>query len=177
MPGEGGLTAPLNPAAPRTAKAPLATSTTSWLWQLGRTDPSYAALVLRLTLAIVMFPHGAQKLLGWFGGLGFSGTMAALTETNGLPAVVAFLVIVIEFFGSIGLALGFLSRIAAAGIAAVMIGAVLTTHVQVGFFMNWFGNQTGEGFEYHLLALGIALAVMIEGSGAISLDRMLSDRR
>lgn len=130
--------------------------------------------ILRWTLAVVMFPHGAQKLLGWFGGHGFQGTMGHLTDGAGLPWVVAFLVIVIEFFGPLGLALGLLNRPAAFGIASVMVGAVATTHWPHGFFMNWAGNQAGEGFEYHLLVLGLALALMIEGGGAFSLDRRLS---
>jgi putative oxidoreductase len=130
--------------------------------------------ILRWTLAVVMFPHGAQKLLGWFGGHGFQGTMGYLTDGAGLPWVIALLVIVIEFFGPLGLALGLLSRPAAFGIASVMVGAVATTHWPHGFFMNWAGNQAGEGFEYHLLVLGLALALMIEGGGAFSLDRRLS---
>jgi len=130
--------------------------------------------ILRWTLAVVMFPHGAQKLLGWFGGHGFQGTMGHLTDGAGLPWVIAFLVIVIEFFGPLGLALGLLTRPAAFGVASVMVGAVATTHWPHGFFMNWAGNQAGEGFEYHLLTLGIALALMIEGGGAFSLDRRLS---
>ncbi len=133
-------------------------------------------LLLRLTLAGVMFPHGAQKMLGWFGGPGFGGAMAGLTQHAGLPAAVALLVICIEFFGALGLAAGLLGRVAAFGVGSVMVGAVLTTHLQHGFFMNWFGSQAGEGFEYHLLALGIAAAVVIGGSGALSFDRVLGER-
>ena len=107
-------------------------------------------LVLRLILGLVIFPHGAQKLLGWFGGYGFSATMKAMTDM-GLPAVIVFLVIVAEFFGSLGLITGFLTRFSAFGIATVMLGAILTVHGKVGFFMNWFGQQQGEGYEYHLL--------------------------
>lgn len=132
--------------------------------------------LLRLTLALVIFPHGAQKLLGWWGGYGFSGTMGYLTSQVGLPWVVAFVVILAESVGALALAAGLLSRVAAAGIAAVMVGAIFTAHLQFGFFMNWNGNQAGEGFEYHLLVLGIALAVMIRGGGAWSLDRLLARR-
>jgi putative oxidoreductase len=146
----------------------------SGLRALLRTDVSPTALLLRLALAVVIFPHGAQKLLGWFGGPGFDGTISYLTQMVGLPAIIALLVVVIEFFGSIALAFGFLGRVASAGIAAVMVGAVLTSHLQFGFFMNWAGAQAGEGFEYHLLALAIALAVMIKGSGALSVDRALA---
>lgn len=142
--------------------------------KLIRTEDDTAALMLRLTLGIVFFPHGAQKMLGWFGGHGFSGTMDFFTS-SGMPWILAFLVIVGEFFGSIGLVVGFLGRIAAFGIGCIMVGAIfLGGHIQHGFFMNWFGNQQGEGFEYHLLAIGIALAVLIKGSGRLSVDRALS---
>lgn len=146
----------------------------SGLSALIRTEESRTALLLRFGLAVVIFPHGAQKLLGWFGGPAFDGTMSYLTQVAGLPAFIALLVIVIEFFGAIALAAGFLGRVAAAGIATVMVGAVLTSHLQFGFFMNWTGAQAGEGFEYHLLALAIALAIVIKGSGALSVDRALT---
>jgi putative oxidoreductase len=140
---------------------------------LVRTDADLGPLVLRLTLALVMFPHGAQKMLGWFGGYGFSGSMQGLTTQAGLPAVIAFLVICIEFFAPIGLLAGLLSRVAALGIGSVMVGAIFVGHLQFGFFMNWSGNQAGEGFEYHLLVIGIAVALLIQGSGALSVDRLL----
>ena len=145
------------------------------LHKLMRTEPELSTLLLRLALGIVFFAHGAQQMLGWFGGGGFQSTMDAMTGM-GLPAVIVFLVIIGQFFGSIGLLAGFLSRIAGAGIGVIMLGAIFTVHVQHGFFMNWFGNQQGEGFEYHLLALGICLALLIKGSGALSVDRMLADR-
>lgn len=139
------------------------------------TDNDILPLILRLTLGVVMFPHGAQKLLGWFGGYGFSGTMQGMTSM-GLPAVIVFLVIIAEFFGSLGLIAGFLTRFSAFGIATVMMGAIFTVHAKVGFFMNWSGNQAGEGFEYHLLVLGIALVLMIRGGGAASVDGMIARR-
>ncbi|MGE0884863.1 MAG: DoxX family protein [Blastocatellales bacterium] len=139
------------------------------------TDKDILPLILRLTLGVVMFPHGAQKLLGWFGGYGFSGTMQGMTSM-GLPAVIVFLVIIAEFFGSLGLIAGFLTRFSAFGIATVMMGAIFTVHAKVGFFMNWSGNQAGEGFEYHLLVLGIALVLMIRGGGAASVDGMIAGR-
>lgn len=139
------------------------------------TDKDILPLILRLTLGVVMFPHGAQKLLGWFGGYGFSGTMQGMTSM-GLPAVIVFLVIIAEFFGSLGLIAGFLTRFSAFGIATVMMGAIFTVHAKVGFFMNWSGNQAGEGFEYHLLVLGIALVLMIRGGGAASVDGMIARR-
>lgn len=145
------------------------------MWnKLLRTTDDSVPTILRWTLAVVMFPHGAQKLLGWFGGHGFDGTMGYLTGTVGLPWLVALLVVVAEFFGSIGLAAGLLSRLAAFGIACVMVGAVATTHLANGFFMNWSGQQAGEGFEYHLLVLGIALVLIIRGGGALSVDRRLA---
>ncbi len=141
--------------------------------KLIRTDNDTAPLILRLTLALVFFPHGAQKVLGWWGGNGFSGTMGFFTE-GGMPWIIAFLVIMGEFLGPIGLAVGFLSRFAALGLGIIMTGAIFMGHLEHGFFMNWYGNQQGEGFEYHLLAIGLSLGVMLKGSGAFSIDRQLS---
>lgn len=138
------------------------------------TDNDYAALVMRLALGIVMFPHGAQKVLGWFGGYGFMGTMGFFTDTVGLPWILALLVILAEFLGSIGLIVGALTRLAAFGIGSVMVGAILLVHLPNGFFMNWSGNQAGEGFEYHLLAIGLALALILKGGGAWSFDRIVT---
>ena len=140
---------------------------------LATTDDKTLAL-MRLITGIVFFPHGAQKVLGLFGGYGFSATMNFFTTQMHIPAGFAFLAICAEFFGSIGLILGFLTRIAAFGIFMNMLVAVLMVHIHVGFFMNWFGNQKGEGFEYHLLALTLALVLMIRGAGAFSVDRALS---
>jgi putative oxidoreductase len=135
-------------------------------------DP--AITVLRLVLGVVFFAHGAQKTLGWFGGYGFSGTMGFFTQGMHIPAAFAFLAICAEFLGSIGLLLGLLGRIAAFGICCNMLVAIITVHWHFGLFANWFGNQKGEGIEYHLLAIAIALAIMIKGSGAFSVDRALS---
>ena len=140
------------------------------LKKLFQTDDDTAMLVLRVLLGIVFFPHGMQKLLGWFGGYGFAGTMDMFTTKLAIPAVFAFLAIMAEGLGSLGLITGFLTRIAAFGITVNMIVAVYLMHWQNGLFMNWFGNQKGEGFEFHLLAVAIAVAVMIGGSGAYSLD-------
>jgi len=145
------------------------------LKKLMQTDEDVGMLIVRLALGIVMFPHGAQKLLGWFGGGGFAATMQGMTGM-GLPAVIVFLVILFEFFGSLSLISGFLGRVGAFGILCVMLGAVLTVHLPNGFFMNWMGNQKGEGFEYHLLAIGMALAIMVRGSGVFSIDRSMSDK-
>jgi putative oxidoreductase len=140
-----------------------------WLFA---TDASVVQLVLRLTLAVVIFPHGAQKALGWFGGHGFRGTMGYFT-TSGFPAPLGVLAIVAEFLGPVGLVLGLLTRVAAFGIACVMVAAIFKVHTPNGFFMNWSGNQKGEGFEYHLLAVGIALALILGGGGLWSLDALL----
>lgn len=140
------------------------------------TDSRPAPVVLRVALAAVIFPHGAQKALGWFGGTGLEGTIGFFSGQLGIPAALALLVIAAEFLGSIGLVAGFLTRAAAAGIAAVMVGAVALVHGSQGFFMDWSGTQGGEGFEFHVLALGIAVALMITGGGAASLDRLLSQR-
>jgi putative oxidoreductase len=146
------------------------------LKKLMQTDDDAGMLIVRLALGIVMFPHGAQKLLGWFGGHGFAATLQGLTSM-GLPAAIVLLVILAEFFGALGLITGFLGRVAAFGILCVMVGAILTVHLHNGFFMNWEGTQKGEGFEYHLLAIGMALAVMVKGSGRLSVDRSMTPDR
>jgi putative oxidoreductase len=130
-----------------------------WLLQ---TDSGAVGLILRLTLAVVFFPHGAQKVFGWFGGQGLKNTLQFFTSA-GIPTGLALLAIAAEFLGSIGLAVGLLTRVAAFGIACVMLVAIATVHWQQGFFMNWFGDKQGEGFEYHLLALGIAIVLIIRG--------------
>lgn len=135
-----------------------------------------ALTTLRLVLGVVFFAHGAQKMLGWFGGYGFNGTMGYLTHMAHLPTPIAFLVICIEFFGGLGLIVGLLTRIAALGIGVQMIGAVLTVHLANGFFMNWAGNQKGEGYEYHLLAIAIAGVLLSRGAGAFSVDRALAGK-
>jgi len=143
-----------------------------WLFA---TDGTLVPLVLRLTLAIAMFPHGAQKVLGWFGGPGLRGTIG-LFRSQGIPVPLTLLAVAAELLGSLGLAVGLLTRVAAFGIACVMLVAILTVHARFGFFMNWFGTQKGEGFEYHLLALGIAVALVIGGAGRWSLDALIMMR-
>jgi len=138
------------------------------------TDNDAATTVLRLVLGIVFFAHGAQKMLGWFGGYGFSGTMGFFTGMMHIPAVFAFLAISAEFFGGLGLIFGLLTRVAAFGIFCNMLVAVAMVHHQFGFFMNWAGTQKGEGFEFHLLALAMTAFLMIRGAGAASVDRLLS---
>ena len=141
------------------------------------TDDNTATVILRFVLGVVFFAHGAQKMLGWFGGYGFSGTMAYFTGPAHIPAVLAFLAIAAEFFGGIGLMFGFLTRIAAFGISVNMLVAIATVHSAAGFFMNWTGTQKGEGFEYHLLAITIGTVIALRGSGALSLDRLLARLR
>ncbi|MCM2256757.1 MAG: DoxX family protein [Vicinamibacteria bacterium] len=140
------------------------------------TDADWSATAARVALGAVMLPHGAQKLLGWFGGHGFQGTMGFLTSQVGLPAPLALLIILLESVGAVALVAGVAGRAMAAGIAAIMVGAVATVHYAHGFFMNWGGTQAGEGFEYHILAIGLALVVMLRGSGAGSVDRLLVGR-
>jgi putative oxidoreductase len=147
------------------------------LKKIVNTENDYVALVLRLALGYVFFFHGMQKLTTMFGGYGFSGTMGFFTGKLGIPAVFAFLAIMAEGLGWAGLITGFLTRIAAFGITMNMIVAVKMLHFQNGIFMNWFGNQKGEGYEYHLLAIAIGIALMIRGGGALSVDRALSDKK
>ncbi len=140
---------------------------------LFQTENALSSLILRVMLGIVIFPHGAQKLLGWFGGFGFAGTMGFFTGQMHIPAILAFLMIIAESLGSLGLIIGLLSRVAAFGIACIMMGAIWMVHWPSGFFMNWFGKQAGEGFEYHILVLSIAVVLIITGSGKWSMDRII----
>ena len=144
---------------------------------LFRTDRSaFFNTVVRVVLAIVFFAHGSQKMLGWFGGSGFSKTVHYFTTQGHLPMIAAVLVVLAEFFGSIGLFFGFLTRIAALGICGVMIGAIAMVHAPNGFFMNWTGHQGGEGFEYHLLVLAMAAPLFVWGAGALSVDGAIYER-
>lgn len=147
------------------------------LSQILRTEDDAAQALLRVALGAIMFPHGAQHALGWFGGYGFSGTRQWMTETLGFPAPLAALAITVELLAPVALVLGIVGRVAALGIFGLMLGAA-STHLPNGFFMNWFGALPAgqEGFEYHLLVMAIALAVAIRGSGAWSLDRALAGR-
>lgn len=137
---------------------------------LFRTQESWAPFIIRIFLAFVIFPHGAQKLLGWFGGYGFSGTMDFFTETVGLPWILAFLVIMLESIGAIALLIGFATRLWALSYTFLALGIIFTTHIQNGFFMNWFGNQAGEGYEYFILWMGMSFSLLISGGGKYSID-------
>ncbi len=138
--------------------------------KLLRTDNDIATATVRLALGVVFFAHGAQKLLGWFGGYGFTGTMGFFTGVLHIPAIFAFLAIAAEFFGGLGLIFGFLTRIAAIGVLSNMIVAIALVHSQFGFFMNWTGTQKGEGYEYHLVILSVTVLLIIRGAGAVSLS-------
>lgn len=140
------------------------------------TGAHWSGLVLRLTLGLVLLPHGGQLLFGWFGGPGYSVAMQLLTEMEGLPSAVAFAVIMLQFFGALALILGFCGRFFALAMAGLFLGMIVTAHWSFGFFMNWFGTQKGEGFEYHLLAIGLSLALLLRGSGKWSIDALLSKK-
>jgi putative oxidoreductase len=141
-----------------------------WLFA---TRPSWGLAMLRIMVGVVFFAHGAQKALGWFGGPGFDGTLAMFAGM-GVPAPLAVLVICAEFLGGMGLLLGALTRVAALGITAVMLGAIAMVHARNGFFMNWSGTQRGEGFEFHLLALAALACLVVEGAGVASVDYALT---
>jgi len=137
------------------------------------TNNDLTGLIIRLTLGLILFPHGAQKMLGMFGGYGFSGTMNFFTGTLHLPWIIGFFVIIIEFIGALSLVAGFASRIWSALTIVLFIGIIFTSHLDNGFFMNWSGNQKGEGYEYHLLIIGLSLATLINGSGKYSIDERI----
>jgi putative oxidoreductase len=140
------------------------------------TDDALFPLVTRIALGAVILPHGAQKLLGWFGGYGFSGTMSYFTGSLHIPAPLSLLVILGESLGALGLIAGLGTRLAAVGLSLTMLGAIVLTHAPHGFFMNWFGQQRGEGFEFHLLVLGMSVPLAIWGAGAYSVDHLLARR-
>lgn len=163
------------PPPPRSGQAPTPprAGEATMFRKLIATSDDRVATLLRVVLGLVMFPHGAQKVFGWFGGGGLEGTMGFMTGVVGVPAALAALAIAAEFLGSLGLIAGLFTRVAGFGILSVMVVAALTVHWSNGFFMNWTGAQAGEGFEFHILAAVIALAVMVKGGGALSLDRKL----
>ncbi|MBM9502596.1 DoxX family protein [Leptospira sp. 201903071] len=139
-----------------------------------KTDSDLGSLILRVVAGAVLFPHGAQKVLGWFGGYGFSGTLGYLVGL-GIPTPIAVLVIIGEFFGALGLIFGFLTRLSALGIGIIMIGAA-SFHTSNGFFINWAGNQQGEGYEFHLLMIGISVVLLIKGAGKASIDSLIEEK-
>lgn len=142
-----------------------------------KTNNDWTGLVTRVTIGLVLFPHGAQKVFGWFGGPGYTAEMAFFTQTLHLPWVIAFLVIFIEFFGAVSLLLGFASRLWAMALIVLFVGIIFTAHLENGFFMDWFGTQKGEGYEYHLLVIGLCLATLFNGSGKYAVDGLLLQSR
>ncbi len=141
-----------------------------------QTDENINNLIIRVMLGIVVFPHGAQKLLGWFGGYGLEGTLGFFTDKLGVPLIIAILVILGESLGALGLIAGFMTRFCAMGVLMIMAGAVVMSHAANGFFMNWSGQQAGEGFEYHILAIALCIPLLISGGGRFSADGFISKR-
>ncbi|HLK17114.1 MAG TPA: DoxX family protein [Fimbriimonadaceae bacterium] len=137
-----------------------------------QTYRNWTLLAARIALAATIFPHGAQKVLGWFGGYGFSGTMEAFTTKMHIPAPLALAAIAAEFLGAFGILFGLLTRISAAGIGVTMLVAG-AMNLHNGYFMNWFGIQKGEGVEYFIPVLALSLMLLIEGAGAFSLEGLL----
>ena len=146
---------------------------TTFMKYLFQTNDNFSYWVPRVVLGCVFLPHGAQKLFGWFGGFGFTNTMTYFTQTAGLPWIIAFLIVMGESLGSLGLILGFLTRLSALGLICIMVGAIITVHIPNGFFMNWFGKNAGEGFEYHLLVIGMSIPLLINGGGKYSVDMLI----
>jgi len=137
------------------------------------TSPSWAITVVRVTLGVIFFAHGSQKVFGWFGGYGLKGTTGYFVST-GLPLVVAYAVCFFELLGGIGLVLGLLTRLAALAIITVMTGAIARVHWPHGFFINWeLAAGKGHGFEANLAFIAMAVACVIAGGGAFSLDLQL----
>ena len=140
------------------------------------TDGEWVLTLARVVLGATFFAHGAQKLLGWFGGHGLRATVTTFHDHLGIPVPLAYLAVAAEFLGGLGLIFGLLSRIAALGVAATMIVAMFKVHWQFGFFINWFGDRKGHGIEYHLLAIALAAVIIVHGAGALSMDRALYRR-
>ncbi|SEN71343.1 putative oxidoreductase [Chitinophaga rupis] len=149
----------------------------SLLTKIGQTNPAaIPLLILRIAFVIVMFPHGAQLLVGWFGGYGYAASMGYFSSI-GIPSVISFLIIFLEFFGSIFILLGLFTRLFALALTGLVTGMILMVHIHAGFFMNWFGNLKGEGFEYHILMLSMLLSLLIAGGGKASLDALLFNKK
>lgn len=139
---------------------------------LFNTTNHFTGLILRFTLALVILPHGCQLLFGWFGGNGFARTMQYFIEVEKLPWLIGFMVIMLQSVGAVFILLGIASRLMAIGTIIMFSGMIITSHAEYGFFMNWFGTQNGEGYEYHLLVIGLALTLLVSGSGKLSVDRV-----
>jgi putative oxidoreductase len=145
--------------------------------KLFATENNYSWTILRVVLGSVMLAHGVQKAFGWFGGFGWDGTIGYFTGTVGLPTFLAAFIILIETLGAFLLILGFAGRVNALLVGAVNFGAFLVDHLPNGFYMNWFGTQKGEGFEFDLLFLANSSFIAINGSGALSVDKWIASRK
>ena len=145
--------------------------------KLLHTHDTWSLTIVRAMLGLVIWPHGAQKLLAWFGGHGPAGFVGAFEKITGLPGFLAWLVIIIEFVGAICLIIGFWTRFWAFSVLCLFIGIILIVHLPYGFFMNWGGNQAGEGFEFHLLVIGMAWALVVGGAGRLSVDSTMLERQ
>lgn len=137
-------------------------------------EKNYSLLFLRVVAAIVILPHGAQKLLGWFGGAGLQATLSTFSAYLGIPSYLTILAVLAESIGALLLLFGLLSRVSAFGLAVTMVVAVFTAHIHNGFFMNWGGSAKGEGFEYHLIYFAIVMVIAVKGAGAFALDSLLA---
>ena len=137
-------------------------------------DPSVT--LVRVVLGTIMFAHAAQKVFGWFGGNGWVPALEFYNGVLGIPVAIAAVAIIIELLSSMSMIVGFLSRIAALGVIAIMIGAITIMIGPNGFFMNWFGQMEAgaEGYEYHLLVIAMSLLLVAKGGGALSIDRLLT---
>jgi putative oxidoreductase len=145
--------------------------------EMTKNDAGIALLIIRLALGIVIFAHGAQKVLGWFGGPGFARTIETFSINLSYPLWMVLLLMFIEFCGSLGIIFGLMTRLSALGIAIIMLVCAYQNHLQNGFFMNWLGQQAGEGFEYHLLVLGMCCALVSQGGGTYTMDRFFGSNR
>ncbi len=163
-------------AAPAASTPSLAASARRWAKRALATDGDVTPAIARVALGLVMFPHGAQKALGWFGGHGLGATYNAFTTMMGIPGPLAALAIATELLGALAIVFGVGSRLAALGMIGLMLTAIGMVHLPNGFFMNWTGAQPGEGFEFHLLVLALAAIVVVKGGGKASLDRLLSSK-
>lgn len=140
------------------------------------TQPLLTTTFMRVVLGAAILPHGAQKLFGWFGGYGFTNTLHWFTDTMHVPWILGFAAIAAETVGGLALLVGFATRLAAGALGVVFLTAALLVHARHGFFINWFGNQKGEGIEYFLLGLTLVVVLVVQGGGAASLDRALASR-
>ena len=140
------------------------------------THDTWSLTILRIFLGLIMWPHGAQKLLGWFGGAGPAAFMQSFEKVSGLPGWLGWFVIIIEAVGAICLMLGFWVRLWGLAFIGLFVGIILAIHLPYGFFMNWGGNQAGEGYEYHLLVIGMAWALAVGGAGKLSIDQTMANQ-